>query len=360
MRNSELIYWVSFNHLEISPQTFQKLLEIFGTAKGAWNAKKEELEKLDSKLAAKIANGRQRIDPEKLLSKIQKAQIKILTIKDKNYPANLSQIDSAPYLLYLKGELLPEDENAVAVVGARKITSYGRQVTESLVPTLVTAGLTIVSGMARGVDAVAHRAALEADGRTIAVLGSGVDVIYPPENKKLYEAICQNGAVVSEFPPGTQPRPQNFPVRNRIIAGLSLGVLVTEAAEISGSLITAGFAGEFGREVFAVPGPVYSAMSAGTAGLIKDGAKLVYRAQDLLEELNIPSNVQGRGPSKMKTDEAESKILEILGQEPAHVDQIIKLSGLSAAEISAKLTLLEIKGVIKNLGGGNYGVKKTV
>lgn len=286
-------------------------------------------------------------------------KVKIITKKDKIYPECLKEIPQAPKKLWVKGELKDEDNLAIAVVGARKITSYGRQVTESLVPGLVTAGLTIVSGMARGVDSVAHRAALAAGGRTIAVLGSGIDVIYPPENKKLYEEIAAAGAVISEFEPGTPPKREHFPSRNRIIAGLSLGVLVTEAAEISGSLITAGFAGEFDREVFAVPGPVYSKMSEGTANLIKDGAKLVYRVSDILEELNIVSSDQGLGPSgkKKSEDTTENKILEILENEPKHIDKIIKQSGLPTSEVSAKLTLLEIKGLVKNLGRGMYGIK---
>ncbi len=289
------------------------------------------------------------------------SKVKIIKIGDKVYPKLLKEIPNPPQKLWIKGEILPQDSNAIAVVGARKVTSYGRQVTESLVPGLTAAGLTIVSGMARGVDSIAHSTALAAGGRTIAVLGSGVDVVYPSENKTLYQKIIQNGAVISEFEPGTPPLRENFPVRNRIIAGLSLGVLVTEAAEKSGSLITAGFAGDFGREVFAVPGPVYSAMTEGTANLIKDGAKLVYRAQDILEELNLET-IQLRSSKSsfggQARDSVEGKIFGVLEDGPKHVDEIIKELTLPASQVIAALSLLEISGKVKNLGSGVYGVKR--
>ena len=358
---NEVAYWVGFNYLEITPAVFSKLLEIFGTAKKAWEAKQTELEKLNPKLAQKIVEARKKIDCEKLLAKIQKDQIRILTFKDKQYPANLSQIEQAPFLLYIKGQFKPEDCNSIAVVGARKVTTYGRLVTETFVQSLVISGLTVISGLAKGVDSIAHSTALTVGGRTIAVLGSGVDVIYPSENKKLYYQICQNGAVISEFAPATPPRRENFPTRNRIIAGLSKGVLVTEAAQKSGSLITAGFAAEYGREVFAVPGPVYSAMSEGTANLIKDGAKLVYRASDILEELHLETPLRSFDSAQNFAGQAknsvEGKILEILQDEPKHVDQIIQELGLPTAEIIASLTLMEVKGLVKNLGVGLYSKK---
>lgn len=358
LKKDELAYWIGFNHLEIGPGTFFKLLEFFGTAKIAWLAEKKRLEKLSPKLAEKIVAGRARIDCEKLLVEIQKAEINILTIKDKVYPANLAQIVEAPYILYFAGEIEPQDANAIAVVGARKATSYGREVTETLVTTLVAAGLTIVSGLARGIDSIAHKAAIDAQGRTIAVLGSGIDVIYPAENKNLYQKIIQNGAVISEFAPATPPKKENFPVRNRIIAGLSLGVLVTEAAAKSGSLITAGFAADFGREVFAVPGPVYSKMSEGTANLIKDGAKLVYKVADILEELRIETKLPRQGIRKEREEDAvKGAILEFLQDGPKQVDQIIRQLSLPTQQISSTLTILEITGKIKNLGAGVYAAR---
>lgn len=283
---------------------------------------------------------------------------KVITQKDSSYPKLLKEIPTAPEKLWVKGEIETGDNLAIAVVGARKITSYGRQVTENLVPGLASAGLTIVSGLARGVDSVAHRAALSCGGRTIAVLGSGIDIIYPPENKKLYWEIAANGAILTEFPPGTPPKREHFPSRNRIIAGLSLGVLVTEAAEISGSLITAGFAADFGREVFAVPGPMYSPMSAGTANLIKDGAKLVSKVSDILEELNLATSRQPLAASKTQDiDEIDRKILEVLQDGPKQIDEIAQKSKLPAPKILSELTLLEIRGMVKNLGGGVYSLK---
>lgn len=284
---------------------------------------------------------------------------KIIGKKDKSYPKLLREIPDPPPKLWIKGEIKKEDEAAIAVVGARRATNYGREVTEELVSALVSAGLTIVSGMARGIDSVAHKTALDSGGRTIAVLGSGIDVCYPPENKKLFGEIAKDGAVVSEFEPGTPPNAWNFPQRNRIIAGLSLGVLVCEAAEKSGSLITASLAAEFGREVFAVPGPIYSKMSEGTSSLIKDGAKLVYSVKDILEELGgfeeIPKNFQ----RKATPDTPELKmILELLQDEPKHIDAIIKETKLSASRVSSLLSVAEISGVVKHVGAGVYALLK--
>lgn len=297
----------------------------------------------------------------------------VINRSDQAYPKLLKEIPAPPEKIWIMGEFKKEDEKAIAVVGARRATSYGKEATQDLVIALCGAGLTIVSGLARGVDSVAHKTAIEAGGRTIAVLGSGIDVVYPPENKKLYKDIVDgHGAVISEFEPGTPSNPWNFPKRNRIIAGLSLGVLVTEAAEKSGSLITAGLAGEFGREIFAVPGPIYSKMSAGTAALIKDGAKLVYSAKDVLEELGLSAQparlfVDGGGfekaseeiYGKVAPNSSELKmILEFIQDDPKHIDEIIKKTGMSASQVSSHLSLAEIAGVVKHLGSGVYFLKK--
>jgi len=359
--HKDLAYWIALSHIrEITPRIFEKLLEKLGTAEKIWKTKEKDLEALDPNLTPKIIDLRKRIDPKKLLSDLLKKGIKILTIGDKDYPKLLKEIADPPFLLYIKGEIKSQDDFSLAVVGSRRPTSYGREVTESLTRALVFEGFTVVSGMARGIDSVAHKTVLEAGGRTIAVLGSGIDVIYPPENEKLYEEIAQNGAVVSEFPPGTQPVPYNFPQRNRIIAGLSLGVLVTEAAEKSGALITAGFAGEAGREVFAVPGPIYSKLSAGTSGLIKDGAKLVYKVQDILEELGLEQKVlENLRDTKVGPDSGEMKmILQLLQDEPKHVDEIIKETRLSASKVSSTLSMMELSGFVKNLGGGVWKIAK--
>jgi DNA processing protein len=354
----DLAFWVALSYIkhikQITSKVFEKLLEKFGTAESIWRAKEKDLLKLDTNFARAIILSRKKINPEKLLAEILKKGIKILTIKDKNYPKLLKEIFDPPFLIYLKGEIKSKDDFSLAIVGSRRPTNYGREVTESLTQALVYQGFTIVSGMARGIDSVAHKATLEAGGRTIAVLGSGVDVIYPPENKKLYEEISQNGAVISEFPLGTQPAPYNFPQRNRIIAGLSLGVLVTEAAEKSGALITAGFAGEFGREVFAVPGPIYSKLSVGTSALIKDGAKLVYKVEDLLEELGLEQKaLKNLRDSKVSPDSLEQEmILQLLQDEPKHIDEIIKETGLPASKVSSTLSMMELSGFVKSMGGG--------
>ena len=281
-------YWLAFNCFDgIGPLRFKLLLEYFGTAKAAWEAEKQELVKigLGQSLVENFCLFRQSFDILGYLERIKKAKVYVLTLKDEEYPKLLKEIQTAPPVLYIKSkntEIIRRSYHnlCMAVVGTRKITSYGRQVTEALVSDLVAHGLTIVSGMAKGVDSLSHKTAIENGGLTIAVLGSGVDVIYPPENRKLWEEISENGAVVSEFPLGYPAVPGNFPARNRIISGLSLGVLVTEAAEDSGALITASCAAEQGREVFSVPGPITSPLSKGTAELIKKGAKLVYNVNE--------------------------------------------------------------------------------
>lgn len=358
----ERVYWVAFSNFEgIGPQRLKLLIEYFGSAQKAWKASYLELEKigLPEKLVREFCTFREKFLPHEYFNTLKEKGITVLTLQDANYPQLLKQITSAPPVLYFKGEIKKEDNLALAVVGTRKITVYGRAVTELLVSQLVASGLTIVSGMARGVDSAAHQTALSAKGRTIAVLGSGINVIYPPENKGLYEQIIKNGAVVSEFPVGYPALPQNFPARNRIISGLSLGVLVTEAAQDSGSLITAADAAEQGREVFAVPGPITSPMSAGTAQLIQNGAKLVHTVKDILEELNLEQKTQQLAAREIVPESLEEeKILELLKAGPHHIDEIIKQTKLETATVGSLLGIMEIKGKVKNLGGGQYGLAR--
>ena len=286
--NKELEFWVATSAIPgVGTATFNYLLKYFKTLKKFWQASDEQIRKLrlDAKTKEAIFKFRNQVDPKIYLDAVYEKGIKVLSVVDRDYPANFRQISDAPPVLYYKGSLIPEDDLAVAVVGARFATAYGRQVTEKLVMDLTLAGLTIVSGLARGVDSIAHRAAMDAGGRTIAVLGSGVDLIYPPENKLLAEKIIQNGALVSEFPLGFPSVPSNFPARNRIISGLSQGVLVIEGRRQSGALISARYALDQGREVFAVPGPINSPTSEGTAYLIKQGATVVSGVTDILEEL---------------------------------------------------------------------------
>lgn len=355
-------YWIAFNVFEgIGPLRFKLLLDYFGSAKKAWEASQSDLLKigLGDKLTEKFLKFRHEFDIQVYLRKLREKEIGVLTLKDKEYPKLLREIPAAPPLIYVKGEIKPQDGRAMAVVGTRKVTAYGREVTQVLTRDLVKQGLAIVSGMARGVDSIAHQTALEANGRTIAVLGCGVDLIYPPENKGLYQEISKNGAVVSEVPLSKYVTRGVFPARNRIISGLSLGVLVTEGARDSGSLITASFAGEQGREVFAVPGPITSAFSQGPANLIKKGAKLVYNVKDILEELKIGYKEKGIGDSQIKGEsKEEAMILEILGKENLHIDEMVRKTGWPSSRVGSVLSLMEVKGMVKNFGGMVYGISR--
>lgn len=296
--------------------------------------------------------------------------IRKIAIGDSEYPANLRNIYNPPKVLYVNGELRPEDAKAVALVGSRRASFYGVEACEKLAYDLSIKGLTIVSGMARGIDSAAHRGALRAKGRTIAVLGSGHDHIYPPENIKLYKEITENGAVITEFANDVEPLPYNFPQRNRIISGLALGVVVVEAARNSGALITADFALEQGREVFAVPGKISSQTSTGTNALIKDGAKLVQTADDILEELAVFQMVPLAGEAKVKKEEAiskktrayaynalsenERKVFKVLTDDPMHMDEIKNITGIGTTVLFEALLNLQLKRLIKELPGKQF------
>jgi len=284
---------------------------------------------------------------------MQREYVKIL-LTDKNYPKLLKEIFDPPKELYIWGELKAEEKYPLAVVGTRKISSYGKQVAAPLVKNLAKAGLTIVSGLALGIDGLAHQAALDVGGRTIAVLGSSLDIIYPALHKKLAENIANSGgAVISEYPPGTRPAKYTFPARNRIVAGLSLGVLVIEAPEKSGALITARFALDQGREVFAVPGSIYNPNSIGCNKLIKMGAKPVTKAEDIFETFNLEFSTEPKKEIKPETPEEEI-LLKFLSHEPVHIDELIKLSKLSPSAANSTLTIMEIDNKVKNLGNNNY------
>ena len=364
--SKDLPYWVATSAIPgVGTATFNYLLRHFKTLKKFWEAPAEKINKLkiDAKTREAILEFRQKVDPRVYLDTVYERGIKVVSVVDRDYPANLRKISDAPPVLYYKGTFstnkgTPQDDLALAVVGARYCTAYGRQVTEKLVFDLVNAGLTIVSGLARGIDSIAHRTALAAGGRTIAVLGSGIDVIYPPENKNLSEQIIKNGAVVCEFPLGFAPKAANFPARNRIISGLSLGVLVTEAAVDSGSLITAGQAAEQGREVFAVPGPINSKMSGGANNLIKEGVHPVTESQDILQILNIEKR-QKQAVTKnvvLPQDEIETAILKALDSQTLHIDRIVAETGIKIDKVTAALTVMEIRGLVKNYGSGIWGV----
>lgn len=357
--NQDLPYYVALSQAPgIGQKRFKVLTENFKSAREVWETSDKLLnEILGSSVFEKFNQFRKGVDPEKLTSSILEKNIKIITLLDQNYPEKLKEIYDPPSVLYVKGSLLPEDNLSLGVVGTRKITSYGREVTETLVKDLVTSGMTIVSGLARGVDSLAHKVALENNGRTIAVLGSGVNVIYPPENTGLAAKIAESGAVISELPPNISPSRGYFPARNRIISGLSFGVLVTEAGEESGSLITAGCALEQNREVFAVPGPIYSKLSKGPSALIKQGAKLVTSAADILDELNIEQKQKAEKVRQIIPDSHDEEIIvKVLENEVKHIDQIIRESKLPVDKLTALLTTMELKGQIKNLGTGSYSL----
>ncbi len=351
-------YWVAFNLVRgIGAVRLQALIDHFGDAASAWSGEPNELREagLSSKIVERLLEMRGNLDVDKLWERIVAQGIHIITWQDESYPRRLKEIDQPPPVLYARGTLLPEDDFAVGIVGTRRITPYGRQVTEDLAGFLAANGITIISGLARGVDATAHAAALRAGGRTVAVLGCGVDRIYPPENRALAEQMMAHGAILSDYPVGTAPEATNFPPRNRIISGLSLAVVVVEAGETSGALITAEFAAEQGREVFAVPGSILAAQSKGTNKLIQKGAQLLLTPDDLLQALNLTRvGAQKSARKVLPADEVEKQLLEALGSEPLHVDELRNQTGLPVEKVSAALVMMELKGMVRQVGAMHY------
>jgi DNA processing protein len=351
-------YWVGFNLVKgIGAVRLQALLDRFGDLETAWKASLFELAGagISPKLAERVTKVRASVNLDEFMAQAEAAGIRILTWLDDEYPQHLKEIDQPPPVLYLRGEITLEDSWAVAIVGTRAVTPYGRQITEELATVLADNGVTVVSGLARGVDAIAHSAALKAGGRTLAVLGSGVDKLYPPENRPLAEKIILQGAVVSDYVPGTPPESANFPPRNRIISGLSMATVVVEAGDTSGALITAEFAVEQGRDVFAIPGNVYAPQSKGTNRLLQNGAKALLNPQDVLEALDLTRNVERREIRQViPADATEAALLGMLGAEPIHVDAIRNQTGLPIEKVSAALTMMELKGMVRQVGGMNY------
>ena len=314
---------------------------------------------MGEKIVSSIIQEKKRIDADEDLKTIDRLGIHLLSFQDDKYPQNLLHTFNPPSFLYIRGKFKERDRDAVAMVGTRRATIYGKMMVRKLARDLAKEGLTIVSGMARGVDTAAHLGALEAGGRTVAVLGCGVDVVYPPENRKLMTDIMESGAVISEFPLGTPPEGINFPRRNRIISGLSKGVVVVEAPLRSGALITADFALEEGREVFAVPGNINSPYSQGTNRLIKQGAKLVEDAQDILEELDLSllgetKKREESAKGKLSLSLEEEKILDLLGGQPSHIDLLVQESSLPASRVAEVLMRLEIKGLVRQMVGQQF------
>ncbi len=351
-------YWIGFTLVKgIGAVRFQRLLERFGDAESAWRAAPAELAGagLSLKLIERLVAVREKADLSRLWDQIQSKGIQVLTWLDEAYPQRLKEIEQPPPVLYVRGELLPEDTWAVAIVGTRRVTPYGRQVTEEIASFLAANSVTVISGLARGVDALAHSAALKAGGRTLAVLGSGVDRIYPPENRAIAEKIFERGAVLSDYAPGTPPESSNFPPRNRIISGLSMAVVVIEAGETSGALITAEFAAEQGREIFAVPGNILAPQSKGTNKLIQQGALPLLSASDIMQALNLTRVGQHKAARKaLPADDVEAKLLTAMGEEPLHVDEIRNQTGLPVEKVSATLVMMELKGMVRQVGNMHY------
>ena len=353
-------YWVGFNHVRgIGAVRMQRLLQFFGDLSIAWEAPLDGLiaAGLSEKLALQVAASRKTIHPEELFTRIRERGITILTLEDDDYPRKLREIEQPPPVLYILGEITDADDWAVALVGTRRMTGYGKQVAAELAGFLARHGITVVSGLARGVDAVAHQAAVNAGGRTLAVLGSGVDVVYPPENKQVYAQVIAHGAVISDYAPGTSPEGVNFPPRNRIISGLSSATVVVEAGLSSGALITSTFAAEQGREVFAVPGNIFAPQSKGANYLIQQGARPLVDFEEILEILQYKNVHQAKAARKLLPEnEMENQVLQALGDHPVHVDEIHVKTGLPMAIVSSTLTMLELKGMVYKAGNMNYAV----
>lgn len=343
-----------------------KLIRHFSNATNIWNAKENELKKVNGigSITKKIINQRENFNLDNLLNKLHKSNIKYITLVEDKYPENLKNIYDPPPVLFYKGEL-NFDFPAISIIGSRRCTTYGKKTAEKMAYRLAERGITVISGMARGIDTRGHIGALKARGRTIAVLGSGLDVIYPPENKDVFEQIQSNGMVISEYPPGVEPLPGNFPQRNRIISGLSRGVLVVEAAARSGSLITANLALEQGRDVFAIPGNIDRPQSKGTNDLIKKGAKIVTKVEDIIEELYLYKSLNediddSKNKKKFKANypqlnDDEREIMELFQKEiNLSVEQLIRHTGKGAASINVILLKLELKGIISRDAGKKY------
>ena len=400
----DLKYWVALHRISgLGPVRFGKLEARFGTLSDAWQAGRADLiaAGIDQKTAGEVVEQRPHIDPDGEMTRLEQIGVRAVHRRSPDYPALLAETYDAPSVIYVKGQLTPADSRAVAVVGTRGPTAYGREMARRLAYDLAATGVTVVSGLARGVDGISHKSALEAGGRTVAVMGGGLDSIYPPEHTSLAARIAESGAVVSEYPLGMRPQAEHFPRRNRVISGLSLGVVVVEADMDSGAMITVKWALEQDREVFAVPGAVLSAKSNGPNWLIQQGAKLVTNFQDVLEELNIAglqtprqaemldaslqtaaadsrnreagapgahprealtrSGAAAGGPgsaldSRSTNDDCEGRVVEALAGGPKHVDDLTRELGLPAHAVSAALAVLELRGIVRQIGPMQFAV----
>jgi len=366
----KLRYWLALSLAkDIGPITAKKLLSAFHSPEEIFRASEKDLQAV-----CDIRGSRARaiLDfdlwdiVDKDIEHMDRTGIEAVTFCDTGYPESLRQIDDSPVILYMKGRILPEDRYALGIVGSRSMSLYGKETAWIFSSSLAARGLTIVSGLARGIDTTAHKGALKAGGRSIAVLGCGIDIVYPPENEGLMKDLAENGTVISEFPLGTPPNRENFPRRNRLISGLSLGVLVVEAAAGSGSLITADYALEQGKEIFAVPGGVTSATSVGSNALIKKGAKLAQNVDDIITELApllrgmMRLDIANKGPemvtdlSGLEINDKEKAICKALSSEPRHIDLISRETGIAPQKLLGLMLSLELKGVVRQAEGKRF------
>lgn len=353
-------YYLGFSLISgIGPKSFLKLINYFKTAKKAWESSQSDF--VDTGIGKvqiqNLIKFKENFNFKEYKRKLNLQKIDYVALIDRQYPTLLKQISNPPILLFIKGNKnLLNSQPIISIVGTRKMTNYGAQVTEQFAFDLAGDGFTIVSGMALGVDGKAHSSTLDAKGKTIAVLGNGVDLPFPTSNQNLYHQILENGgAVVSEFAPGEPPNKGTFPSRNRIIAGISQGILVTEGAEDSGSLITANYGLEFGRKVFAVPGPITSSLSAAPLRLIEKGARLVVSPDDILKEFNVKKSVTKDHQEFKGLTKEEIKIVQLLENEALSFDEIVRKSGSNLSKTATLLSMMEIKGIIKN-SGVNYSI----
>lgn len=363
MNKRDVLIWLnSING--ITNRSIDKIEEYFTDISSIWYVSKEDIlniNGINEKTKHEILKYRDDVYYEELCEKIKKSGATVVTILDERYPVSLLNIYDSPKVLYVMGELISIDNISIAIVGSRKATAYGKWAAERFADELGRMGITIVSGLARGIDTQVHTSALNANAKTIAVLGCGVDIVYPSSNRELYNKILNNGCIISEFPLGTRPLPQNFPQRNRIISGLSLGVVVIEASDKSGSLITANHAIEQGKDVFALPGNINSIYSRGTNLLIKDGAKLLMSVEDIVEEIGEIKQ-KYKDFKKEEVDysslsENEFMILKCISEKPVHCDMISYLTGIDISKTNSILTILEMKNLIRQLPGKVFTIR---
>lgn len=360
----QLKYWISFTRLPgIGRVKLSLLVNHFNDLSFAWNASSSELKNagLDSRSVTSIINHRNKVNPDSEIDNLSKYNVKAIPFLSPDYPDKLKEINDYPPILYIRGKGIIKDDLCIAVVGTRRATIYGRQVTEEIVSDLVRNNITIVSGLASGIDSIAHKVALNEGKPTYAVFACGLDTVYPSDNLKLAKSIMENGAIISEYPLGIKPKADHFPRRNRIMSGLSAGVLVVEAGERSGALITADQALMQNREVFAIPGSILSPMSKGTNSLIQQGAKLVRNYMDILEELNLAVIAQQIEMKELSAEgENEALILKQLHSEPVYIDEICRLSGLPIHVVNSTMSVLEIKGIVKQVGHLNFVLSRNI